>query len=50
MKYVTPKYGMAVIETEGILTAPSNQPFKYEVEQKGDGSRNVIMNVFDLFR
>ncbi len=47
MKYVTPKYEVAVVETEDILTASSE---KYEIEQNNDGSGNVIMNVFDLFR
>ena len=47
MKYVTPKYEIAVIETEDILTASSE---KYEIEQNNDGSGNVIMNAFDLFR
>ncbi len=47
MKYVTPKYEVAVVETEDILTASSE---KYEVEWNDDGSGNVIMNAFDLFR
>lgn len=47
MKYVTPKYEVAIIETEDILTASSE---KYEIEQNNDGSGNVIMNAFDLFR
>ena len=47
MKYVTPKYEVAIIETEDILTASSE---KYEIEQKDDGSGNIIMNAFDLFR
>ena len=47
MKYVTPKIEISVIETEDILTASSE---KYEIEQKDDGSGNVIMNAFDLFR
>ena len=50
MKYIAPKYEMALIETEDILTASSGQAANYEIEQKGDGSGNVIMNVFDLFR
>ena len=50
MKYVTPKIEISVIETEDILTASSGQAANYEIEQKGDGSGNVIMNVFDLFR
>ena len=50
MKYVTPKYEVAIIETEDILTASSGQTANYEIEQKDDGSGNVIMNAFDLFR
>ena len=50
MKYVTPKYEVALIETEDILTASSGQTANYEIEQKDDGSGNVIMNAFDLFR
>ena len=50
MKYIAPKYEMALIETEDILTASSGQTANYEIEQKDDGSGNVIMNAFDLFR
>ena len=50
MKYIAPKYEMSLIETEDILTASSGQAANYEIEQKDDGSGNVIMNVFDLFR
>ena len=50
MKYIAPKYEMALIETEDILTASSGQATNYEIEQKDDGSGNVIMNAFDLFR
>ena len=50
MKYIAPKYEMALIETEDILTASSGQVANYEIEQKDDGSGNVIMNAFDLFR
>ena len=38
---------MAIIETEDILTASSE---KYEIEKNDDGSANIIMNAFDLFR
>ena len=41
---------MALIETEDILTASSGQAANYEIEQKDDGSGNVIMYAFDLFR
>ena len=50
MKYIAPKYEMALIETEDILTASSGQAANYEIEQKDDRSGNVIMNAFDLFR
>ena len=50
MKYVTPKYEMAVVETEDIIAASSTQTSKYEIEQKDDGSGNIIMNAFYLFR
>ena len=50
MKYVTPKYEMSVIETEDIITASSTHTSKYEIEQKDDGSGNIIMKAFDLFR
>lgn len=50
MKYIAPKYEMALIETEDILTASSGQAANYEIEQKDDGSGNIIMNAFDLFR
>lgn len=50
MKYIAPKYEISVIEAEDILTTSTNQASKYEVEQKGDGSGNVIMNALDLFR
>ena len=47
MKYIAPKYEVSVVEAVDILTASSE---KYEVEQNNDGSGNVIMNAFDLFR
>ena len=50
MKYIAPKHEMALIETEDILTASSGQAANYEIEQNNDGSENVIMNAFDLFR
>ena len=50
MKYIAPKYEMSLIETEDILTASSGQAANYEIEQKNDGSGNIIMNAFDLFR
>ena len=50
MKYVTPQYEQAVIALKDIITASINQGSKYEIEQNDDGSGNVIMNAFDLFR
>ena len=50
MKYIAPKYEISVIETEDILTTSTNQASKYEVEEKGDGNGNVIMNALDIFR
>lgn len=50
MKYIASKYEMAFIETEDILTVSSGQAANYEIEQKDDGSGNIIMNAFDLFR
>ena len=50
MKYIAPKHEMALIETEDILTASSGQVANYEIEQKDDGSGNIVMNAFDLFR
>ena len=50
MKYVTPKYEMAVIETEDILTASSGQTANYEVEDNNDGTGNVIVDALSIFR
>ena len=50
MKYIAPKYEMAFIETEDILTASSGQAANYEIEQKDDGSGNIIMNALDIFK
>ncbi len=50
MKYVTPNYEAAVLETEDIITASSDQNPNYEVEKKGNGQGNIIMSAFDLFR
>lgn len=49
MKYVTPKYEMAVVETEDILTASSGQTANYEVEQNNDGSGNILVDMSKLF-
>ena len=50
MKYVTPKIEISVIETEDILTASSGQAANYEIEQKDDGSGNIIMDALNIFR
>ena len=47
MKYVTPKYELTVLETEDVLAASSE---KYEIEQNDDGSGNIIMDAFNIFR
>ncbi len=47
MKYIAPKYEMALIETEDILTASSE---KYEIEKNDDGSGNIIMDALNIFR
>ena len=47
MKYIAPKYEMALIETEDILTASSE---KYEIEKNDDGSGNIIMDALSIFR
>ena len=49
MKYVTPKYEVAVIETEDILTASSGQTANYEVEDNKDGTGNVLIEMGKLF-
>ncbi|MBO5439616.1 MAG: hypothetical protein J6A53_03060 [Clostridia bacterium] len=49
MKYVTPKYEVSVVETEDILTASSGQAAKYEIEQKDDGSGNILIDMGKLF-
>ena len=49
MKYVTPKYELAVVETEDILTASSGQTANYEVEQKDDGSGKILIDMGKLF-
>lgn len=47
MKYVTPKYENAIIETKDIITAST---VKFEIEQNDNGSGNVIMNALDIFK
>jgi len=49
MKYVTPKYEVSVVETEDILTASSGQAANYEIEQKDDGSGNILIDIGKLF-
>ncbi len=49
MKYVTPKYEMSVIETEDIITASSSQAANYEIEEKDDGSGNILIDIGKLF-
>ena len=47
MKYTSPKYELNIMETNDVITA---SPDKFEVEQNNDGTGNVIMNAFDLFK
>ena len=49
MKYVTPKIEIFVIETEDTLTASSGQAANYEIEQKDDGSGNILIDMGKLF-
>ena len=49
MKYVTPKIEMSIVETEDILTASSGQAANYEIEQKDDGSGNILIDMGKLF-
>ena len=47
MKYIAPKYEIATLEANDIITASTD---KYEVEKSNDGSAgSVIMNAFDIF-
>ena len=46
MKYITPKYEIATLEVNDIITASSD---KYEVKTNDDGSGSVIMNAYNLF-
>ncbi len=48
MKYVTPKYENATIETKNILTA-STDKFEIEHDQSTEGKGNVIINALDIF-
>ena len=49
MKYVTPKYEMAVIETEDVLLASSGQIANYEIKENDDGSGNILIDMGKLF-
>ena len=46
MKYVTPKYEMASIETEDILTASSNG---YEISKTDAGEGKIQLDFSKLF-
>jgi hypothetical protein len=47
MKYVSPKYELAIIESIDIISASGG----YKVEKSEDGTiGNVIMNAADIFR
>ena len=47
MKYEAPKYELIIIKANDIITASND---KYEIEQNDNGSGNVIMNAFDIFK
>ena len=47
MKYISPKYELFVMEANDVITASTD---KYEVEDNKDGTGNVIMNAFDIFK
>ncbi len=49
MKYVTPKYEAVDVEAEDIITASSGQTANYEIEQKNDGSGNILIDMGKLF-
>ena len=46
MKYVTPKYEVAVVETEDILTASSNG---YEISKTDAGEGKIQLDFSKLF-
>ena len=46
MKYIAPKYEMALIETEDILTASSNG---YEISKTDAGEGKIQLNFSKLF-
>lgn len=48
MKYVTPKYENAIIETKDIITA-SNDKFEIQHDNSIEGKGNVIMDASNLF-
>ena len=50
MKYVTPKYEIAIIETEDIITASGTQSANYEIENNNDGTGNIIVDALSIFR
>lgn len=49
MKYVTPKYENAIIETKDIITA-STDKFEIQRDEKDEGKGNVVMNALDIFK
>ena len=46
MKYLTPKYEMAVVETEDVLTASSNG---YEISKTDAGDGKIQLDFSKLF-
>lgn len=49
MKYVTPKYENATIETKDLLTA-STDKFEIQRDEKDECKGNVVMNALDIFK
>ena len=47
MKYITPKYENAIIETKDVITASGE---KFQVEENENGVGKVIINAFDIFK
>ena len=47
MKYASPKYENAIIETKDVITASGE---KFQVEENENGTGNVIMKALDIFK
>ena len=49
MKYISPKYEIAVISTEDILASSEKYEINECTDESGNTTGNVIMTAFDLF-